>query len=88
VGKNTVRIDESATTQKILKHSASSRSWDSGLFCPTAATQSPSAPFDLIAVELSSVTKATAKHVFASEWVKASASASCPPPGSGDGDAD
>ncbi len=86
MGKNTVRIDESATTQKIIQQGASSRSWDSGLFCPTAAMQSPRAPFDLIAVELSSVTKATAKQVLASEWV--TAQASCPPAGSGDGDAD
>lgn len=86
MGKNTVRIDESATTQKILHQSAGSRSWDIGLFCPTATTTSPSAPFDLIAVELSSVTKATAKQVLANEWVPVKAS--CPPPGSGDGDAD
>lgn len=86
MGKKTVRIDDSSTTQKILQQSAHSRMWDHGLFVPTTTLPQPVAPFDLITVEFASVTKATARQVLADTL--APANAMCPPLGSGDGDAD
>jgi hypothetical protein len=87
VGKHTVRIDESATTHKILWQGGMSRMRDDGLFVPVSALPSQSAPFDLIAVECAFVTKKDAKQVLQTAWTTASAAA-CPPVGSGDGDAD
>jgi hypothetical protein len=87
VGKHTVRIDESATTHKILQQGGMSRMRDDGLFVPVSALPSQSMPFDLIAVECSFVTKKDAQQVLQTAWTTAS-TAACPPAGSGDGDAD
>jgi len=87
VGKHTVRIDESATTHKILQQGGMSRMRDDGLFVPVSALPSQTAPFDLIAVECAFVSKKDAHQVLQTARSTASATV-CPPVGSGDGDAD
>lgn len=87
MGKHTVRIDESATTTKILWQGGMDRMRDDGLFVPVSALPQQSAPFDLIAVECAFATKRDARHVLQTAWSTAPVAA-CPPLGSGDGDAD